>query len=173
MNEFFNLVAVNPKTGHRTYLTGYPMSRAECLTMRGKNSDRSRALIELEPAAAPADFAAFLAAYRAALAWSTSGEHNGQELDGLECFDFAPAALRKTADDCAAFIAANLADCRAAAAVYGWDGAGHDLWLTRAGHGAGYWDGDLPAALGERLTEAAKAVGEQWPEIGDDGLIYV
>jgi hypothetical protein len=30
--------------------------------------------------------------------------------------------------------------------------AGHDLYLTQAGHGAGFWDGGWPA-YGDRLTE--------------------
>lgn len=30
--------------------------------------------------------------------------------------------------------------------------AGHDLWLTRNGHGAGFWDRDL-GELGDRLTK--------------------
>lgn len=54
-----------------------------------------------------------------------------------------------------------------------WDNSeGHDFWLTRAGHGAGFWDGDLPEELGERLTQASKAAGNREPYIGDDGLIY-
>jgi len=31
---------------------------------------------------------------------------------------------------------------------------GHDLWLTRGGHGAGFWDRDLPN--GDKLTEICK-----------------
>jgi hypothetical protein len=34
--------------------------------------------------------------------------------------------------------------------------AGHDFWLTAQGHGAGFWDGDYPYELGNRLTVAAK-----------------
>lgn len=36
---------------------------------------------------------------------------------------------------------------------------GHDLWLTRNGHGAGFWDRGT-GAKGERLTELAKIQGE-------------
>lgn len=32
---------------------------------------------------------------------------------------------------------------------------GHDFWLTSAGHGAGFWDGDWPT-YGDRLTELSK-----------------
>jgi len=35
---------------------------------------------------------------------------------------------------------------------------GHDLWLTRNGHGAGFWDRGLPH--GEALSECAKRLGE-------------
>ena len=36
----------------------------------------------------------------------------------------------------------------------------HDFWLTRNGHGAGFWDGDYPKEMGERLTDLAKSFGE-------------
>jgi len=51
--------------------------------------------------------------------------------------------------------------------------AGHDFWLTRCGHGAGYWDGDWEHEAGERLTTAAKAYGEVNFYVGDNGLIYI
>ena len=35
---------------------------------------------------------------------------------------------------------------------------GRDLWLTRNGHGAGFWDGDYPID-GETLTEIAESLG--------------
>lgn len=50
--------------------------------------------------------------------------------------------------------------------------AGHDFWLTRNGHGAGFWDGDLEESLGEALTKAAKEFGEFNLYVGDDGKLY-
>ena len=44
--------------------------------------------------------------------------------------------------------------------------AGHDFYLTRAGHGAGYWDRGL-RDLGERLSEAARTYGSP-----DDHMLY-
>jgi hypothetical protein len=53
---------------------------------------------------------------------------------------------------------------------------GHDLWLTRAGHGAGFWDGDYKldedGKDGDILTEIAEALGNREPYVGDDGKIY-
>lgn len=50
--------------------------------------------------------------------------------------------------------------------------AGHDFWLTRNGHGAGFWDGDWPEPSGSKLDEAACAMGAFEIYAGDDGLIY-
>jgi hypothetical protein len=49
--------------------------------------------------------------------------------------------------------------------------AGHDFWLTRNGHGAGFWDRGL-GEIGKRLTEVSKQYGTVDLYIGDDGLIY-
>ena len=55
---------------------------------------------------------------------------------------------------------------------YSWGCLGHDLWLTRNGHGAGFWDRDL-GELGSDLTLAAQRMGEVWVYCGEDGLAYV
>ncbi len=41
--------------------------------------------------------------------------------------------------------------------------AGHDFWLTRNGHGAGFWDGDWPEACSDMLTKASVGYGEFAP----------
>lgn len=48
--------------------------------------------------------------------------------------------------------------------------SGHDFWLTRNRHGAGYWDRGL--RTGDSLTAAAKTFGGVDLYVGDDGLIY-
>lgn len=50
--------------------------------------------------------------------------------------------------------------------------AGHDFWLTRNGHGAGFWDGDWVDPIGDYLTQASKSFGEYDLYLGDDGKIY-
>ncbi len=49
---------------------------------------------------------------------------------------------------------------------------GHDFWLTRNGHGVGFWDGDWPEPEATQLDEASKKAGEINLYVGDDGLIY-
>lgn len=50
--------------------------------------------------------------------------------------------------------------------------AGHDFWLTRNGHGAGFWDGDWPEPYGQQLTELAGSFGEYAIYPGDDGKLW-
>ena len=50
--------------------------------------------------------------------------------------------------------------------------AGHDFWLTRNGHGTGFWDRGLPGDLGDRLTAATKLFRECELYVGDDNMIY-
>lgn len=51
---------------------------------------------------------------------------------------------------------------------------GHDLWMTRNGHGVGFWD--RPEIYGEamaaKLTEACLAIGGRGLYLGDDGKTH-
>lgn len=47
---------------------------------------------------------------------------------------------------------------------------GHDLHLTRNGHGAGFWDRGL-GDVGDRLAEAARALGELELYVADGGTL--
>lgn len=134
---------------------------------------------------------AFLDAYIAAALWSTSATVSEEDLtlsqfdgSGLEVGDdynldqyfgepdLAPETREAMKADCAGF----LAYCEAEGIDPFPEGeslemSGHDFWLTRNGHGAGYWDRGLGEA-GDKLTAAAKTFGEVWLYIGDDGRIY-
>lgn len=115
----------------------------------------------------------FTAAYIECALWSStdaSDEYGGETLDanyGID--DIAPACLKEMIEDCRAFQEACADDLDAA----GQDDAqsGHDFWLTRNGHGAGFWDRGL-GEVGERLSRACKAWGSVDLYVGDDGLIY-
>jgi hypothetical protein len=49
---------------------------------------------------------------------------------------------------------------------------GHDFYLTRNRHGAGFWDRGL-GDLGTALTDLAHPWGEASVYVGDDGLLYL
>jgi len=48
---------------------------------------------------------------------------------------------------------------------------GHNFWLTRSGHGVGFWDRGL-GKIGDDLTDICGEFGEVDIYLGDDGLIY-
>ncbi len=91
--------------------------------------------------------------------------------------DIAPECAAAMRSVCQDFIDANDDDLHAYCVEmkHGeWSGeelAGHDFWLTRNGHGVGFWDRGL-GALGDRLSAAAKVYGEVDLYVGGDGLIY-
>lgn len=107
---------------------------------------------------------AFCEGYADCAVWS-SVDDDGEPLDrhGVPLDTHAKQVMRA---DCASFVAANAADL----ALYGLDPGqcGHDFWLTRNGHGAGFWDrgrGDV----GDRLSDAATALGESYLYLSEDG----
>lgn len=118
----------------------------------------------------------FTRAYLECALWS-SVDSECEPLDSrFEITDFSPKAIDKIENDCIRFQAENaedLADAEYHHPEYTDDEmAGHDFWLTRNGHGAGFWDGDLSEEMGERLTEAAKAFGECYIE-ESRGALYL
>lgn len=48
---------------------------------------------------------------------------------------------------------------------------GHDLWLTRGGHGAGFWDRGLPN--GDMLTDLCKTMEFHGEVFEADGVVYI
>lgn len=84
--------------------------------------------------------------------------------------DLAGSALATIMDDCAKFQADNAALlAEAYARDYSEERAGHDFWLTRNGHGAGYWDRDeLECDSDEygRLAAKITAINAMWQAHG-------
>jgi hypothetical protein len=113
----------------------------------------------------------FTLAHIEAALWITndeSDETGGVPLDmNYSIDDLAPETLEKFADDCKRFQEENAADIDSND-----EQAGHDFWMTRNGHGCGFWDGDWEEEAGERLTAASEKFGEVWLYVGDNGLIY-
>jgi len=88
--------------------------------------------------------------------------------------DFSDEAKETIVNDCNNFVAENMALLNAANEKYGYSemDAGHDFWLTRNGHGAGFWDRGIED-IGDELTNASKKYPEQYAYLGDDGKVYI
>ena len=128
----------------------------------------------------------FTQEYIDAMLWAETDD-NGDPLDrNYSADDLAPETLARIERDCAAFY-------ETAEPIYRgrydmgpeWsddERAGHDFWLTRNGHGAGFWDrsytegepGETPGDdLGDRLSAITKTFGQVDPYIGDDDKIHL
>lgn len=85
----------------------------------------------------------------------------------------APCALATAIKDCDDFQTQQADNLEAAYKLdnYNEAQAGHDFWLTRNRHGAGFWDRGL-AQVGELLTAAAHTFPEVSPYVGDNGEVF-
>jgi hypothetical protein len=120
----------------------------------------------------------FTRAYITAALWAETDDA-GEPLDSkYSPDDLAPETLQKIVTDCEKFQKDNAADLAAGPSktlrdCTSIEYAGHNFWLTRQGHGCGFWDGDWPEEAGERLTAASKKFGECYLYVGDNGKLYI
>lgn len=91
---------------------------------------------------------------------------------GFDVEECSASMLQSIVDDCKRFQEANgslLTDENCLNPAHDGTGtegrAGHDFYLTRHGHGAGFWDGDWEKVAGEALTRASKAFSETSPYV--------
>lgn len=121
------------------------------------------------------DLEQFLEHYIIAALWSSNDDDDTPLDTNYGAEDLAPETLDKMRQDCRLFISRN--------EIYlNWkhpqytveEQAGHDFWLTRNGHGAGFWDRDfIEKRARDILTESSKRFGEVYLYVGDDGMIYL
>jgi hypothetical protein len=110
----------------------------------------------------------FTTAYIECALWASHDDNDEPMDDRFGLDDIAPEAIKSMEEDCADFQNANaelLADIDD-------EQAGHDFWLTRNGHGSGFWDRGL-GKVGEQLTAACGPYGSSDLYVGDDGKVYV
>jgi hypothetical protein len=120
------------------------------------------------------NLASFTQAYIEAALWSSTDnadDSGGAPLDeNYDVSDIAPETLRGMIKDCKEFRTGRTKKLLAEAKVSD-AAAGHDFWLTRNRHGAGFWDRGL-GKVGDLLTTDAHAYGGVDLYVGDDGKIY-
>jgi hypothetical protein len=100
----------------------------------------------------------------------TSTDESGEPLDErFDAMDVDASTLRVLREELEDFIASNTALLGASGLDSGQ--IGHDFWLTRNRHGAGFWDRGR-GEVGEALTTACRPYGEVTLYVGDDGRVY-
>jgi hypothetical protein len=130
------------------------------------------------------DTEAFITGYEECAVWSSTyfaEDGSDTPMDEVDAYlsDKAKEAMRR---DCEDFVQANLADLEACGLSA--EHSGHNFWLTRNGHGAGFWDRCYDPELPEyaplqRLSKASKLYGScdlfahSFNENGEEGVIDI
>lgn len=96
--------------------------------------------------------------------------------------DLAPEARQQMARDCEQFLvdwqgaldkAIATGEVKCGPDFGPQERAAHDFWLSRNGHGAGFFDGDWPEPYGDILQKASESFGDCDLYAGDDGKLYI
>ena len=124
----------------------------------------------------------FTTAYIDCMLWSTndgSTPEGGEPMDAIyDIEDIDPNSLAKIVADCRRFQAVHANDIEGnyiSSRSEPWSDlemAGHDFWLTRDGHGVGFWDGDWNEPAASAMTKTSEEMGDVTPYVGVDGKIY-
>lgn len=107
----------------------------------------------------------FTRAYIECALWSSFDDERPLD-ENYNINDISESCLTAMIADCAKFQAENMPMI-----IDNLSQAGHDFWLTRNHHGAGFWDGDWPEN-GDILTTKSQEFKECDLYVGDDDLIY-
>ena len=103
--------------------------------------------------------------------WSSSDD-DGEWLDyGRDISDIAPETRAQAREDVSDFVGLLQREGVNWQDVMTPEQFGHDFWLTRNGHGAGFWDRGL-GELGDTLTKWASTYKAVDMYVGDNGHIY-
>lgn len=102
----------------------------------------------------------------------TECHSDNPELEDATFDDISPEMMQAIVDDCRDFQQANAALLEQVSETYDDERAGTDFWFTRNRHGAGFWDRGL-GAVGDQLSEMAKAYGSADLYLGDDQKLYL
>ena len=111
----------------------------------------------------------FINAYLEAISFTDMGPDD-------ECYeaDFSDDLIQRATIDCLYWISSNACYLYSENFKAPYKQAAHDLWLTRNGHGAGFWDrGDLYGPYADMFTTSSEAMRECSVYLGDDGLVYL
>ena len=106
--------------------------------------------------------------YLIAALWSSTDNNDNPLDDNYDISEISSTASDSSSDDIIKFLdlAGDAIDDIA------FEQIGHDFWLTRNRHGAGFWDRGYSKKVENRLMEACSHFSEIYPVVSDDGIIY-
>jgi hypothetical protein len=109
----------------------------------------------------PKDLDEFTRGYLECAEWCGIDEEERKAFELSVSPKWGNLTLQRAIQDCDDFRSAAGGLLNSTQYPYGDSYAGHDFWLTRNRHGAGFWDRGL-GKVGETLTELAHPYGEAW-----------
>jgi hypothetical protein len=164
LNEYATLlreVTGSAPDWYGDFVEAYPSVRRSNPTRGNRRSNPSLSKDELVYS-----FGDFTLAYIEAALWAETDPDTMTPLDDeYGMWDITVAGLRAMHRDCLDFQKQAEAALKRAGLAGQYDvdtaQAGHDFWLTRNRHGAGFWDRGL-GRVGDVLTEVAQSFGETY-----------
>lgn len=110
------------------------------------------------------EFEHILNGYIEAACWADGPE-------GSETLPMSDEAMKKAREDVSKFLSLLTVDVKSIRLPL--EQIGHDIWLTRNRHGAGFWDRNtLSKEYQIALTDTARKLGECSIYIGDNNELY-
>lgn len=150
--------------------------------VRAKSWEKAAEALKIETRVTPENHSAeqlaeFFDAYVDAALWAETDSDGEPFAANFSRDDFSPACLATMHADCEKFLrefgVPDYSQARYDANIYSDHArAGHDFWLTRNEHGAGFSDRGLPEDVADKFTKAARSFGEVYLYVGDDMRIH-
>jgi hypothetical protein len=104
-------------------------------------------------------FDTFFKSYIETALWASSDINSEEDtsllMKNYTIDDFDEKSLDSLHKDCVSFFSNNFELIKDNPSL-----AGHDFFLTQNRHGAGFWDGDWPKEIGDKLTKESHNYGE-------------
>lgn len=110
----------------------------------------------------------FTQAYLIAALWAELDDNEEPFDRNYDLSDFSPEAVIQALTDCLDFQKRN------AIILENLDveQCGHNFWMTRKGHGSGFWDEEGLGKLGDDLTKACEKYGDITLYVGEDKQLH-
>ncbi len=116
-------------------------------------------------------FQEFFIAYATAALWASNDDDDIPLDSNYSIDDFDPDSIQRLEKDCRDFLE------KAKDLIQNdkrhqnpFEQAGHDFWLTRQGHGVGFFDGDWDEPAATELTNLSHEFGEFYLYVQDDNV---
>ena len=109
--------------------------------------------------------------YLLAILWAETDGRLPLDAAGYDTLSFSDEAVQRAETDLSEFIARAWEEAPDWQERYSMERLVRDFWLTRNGHGAGFWEYD--DELGRALDKVSKHFGHCDVYVGDDGRLHL